>query len=101
MMNGFQRISVEQAKQLLSDKHPVIVDVRDFQSYQGDALPGAQHVNLSNFPKFRRVSDRTLPVLIYCYHGTASQDMAQLFFDFGFSEVYSMDGGFEAWCLAS
>lgn len=97
MMTEFQRISVEQAKQLLIDKQPVIVDVRDINAYQAGSLPGAQHVNLSNFPRFRKAADRVVPVLIYCYHGNASQDMAQLFVDFGFSEVYSMDGGYEAW----
>jgi thiosulfate/3-mercaptopyruvate sulfurtransferase len=37
------------------------------------------------------------PVLIYCYHGHASREYAQVFTDFGFSDVYSLDGGYEAW----
>ena len=37
------------------------------------------------------------PVLIYCYHGNASQEFAQIFSDFRFREVYSLDGGYEAW----
>ena len=100
-MPGFQRISVQQAKQLISNQRALVVDVRDINAYQAGALPAAQHVNLSNFPKFRKQNDRAKPVLIYCYHGNASQDMAQLFVDFGFAEVYSMDGGYEAWCQAS
>ena len=100
MMDGFQRISVQQAKQLMSEKLSVIVDVRDVNSYRAGSLPDAQHVNLSSFPRFRKTTDRALPILIYCYHGNASQDMAQLFVDFGFAEVYSMDGGFDAWRLA-
>jgi len=84
----------------MSEKSPLIVDVRDINSYRAGSLPDAQHVNLSSFPRFRKNTDRAIPVLIYCYHGNASQDMAQLFVDFGFAEVYSMDGGFEAWNLA-
>jgi thiosulfate sulfurtransferase len=100
-MSGFERISVAQAKQLISDRKPLIVDVRDVDAYKAAALPEARHVSMSNFPAFRRSADRSAPVLIYCYHGNASQDMAQLFVDFGFAEVYSMDGGFEAWKLAA
>jgi len=36
-------------------------------------------------------------VLLYCYHGNASQTYGQMFADFGFAEVYSLDGGFAAW----
>ncbi|HET9930917.1 MAG TPA: nitrogen fixation protein NifZ, partial [Polyangiaceae bacterium] len=35
-------------------------------------------------------------VVIYCYHGHMSQEYAAQFGAFGFSEVYSVDGGFEA-----
>lgn len=98
-MVSYKRISVEQAKQLIESKSPIILDVRDANAFQTEALPDAQHVDLSNFPRFRKATDRAAPVLIYCYHGNASQDMAQMFVDFGFTEVYSMDGGFEAWKL--
>ncbi len=37
------------------------------------------------------------PVLIYCYHGNASQVRAQTFADFRFKKVYSLDGGYESW----
>jgi len=38
-----------------------------------------------------------VPVLLVCYHGNASQTYGQMFADFGFAEVYSLDGGFAAW----
>jgi len=98
-MSDFKCISVAQAKQLIADKDPLIVDVRDPQAFADGCIPGAQHLTTSNFPSFRRKYDRAQPVLVCCYHGHASKDMAQMFVDFGFSEVYSMDGGFEAWRL--
>lgn len=99
-MSEFKRISVAEATQLIENKSPLIVDVRDENAYQAGALPNAHHVTTSNFRIFRRNNDQSRPVLIYCYHGNASQDMAQMFVDFGFSEVYSMDGGYEAWRLS-
>ncbi len=32
-----------------------------------------------------------------CYHGISSQGAAQYLVNQGFEEVYSVDGGFEAW----
>ncbi len=98
-MADFVRISVADTKQLFEEKEPLVVDVRDENAFNAGALPNAQHVTTSNFRAFRKANDMNQPVLIYCYHGNASQDMAQMFVDFGFEEVYSMDGGYEAWCL--
>ncbi|MDE0931482.1 MAG: rhodanese-like domain-containing protein, partial [Halioglobus sp.] len=44
-------------------------------------------------------ADRDQPLLIYCYHGNSSQGAADYFFNQGFEDVYSMDGGYEAWRL--
>ncbi|MBO0752428.1 MAG: hypothetical protein J2P53_09965, partial [Bradyrhizobiaceae bacterium] len=40
---------------------------------------------------------KTAPILIYCYRGNASQEYAKILCDFGFEDVLSLDGGFEAW----
>jgi len=37
--------------------------------------------------------------VVVCYHGNSSQQAAQFFAGEGFNDVYSMDGGFEAWKL--
>jgi rhodanese-related sulfurtransferase len=34
--------------------------------------------------------------LIYCYHGNASQNWAQMFADFGFTDVCDLIGGHAA-----
>ena len=36
------------------------------------------------------------PLLIYCYHGNASKTYAQMFADFHFTRVFSIDGGYPA-----
>jgi thiosulfate sulfurtransferase len=38
-----------------------------------------------------------VPVIVCCYHGVSSQQAAQFLIHQGFENVYSMDGGFEAW----
>ena len=36
-------------------------------------------------------------IVIYCYHGITSQGVAAHMADQGFEDVYSLDGGYEAW----
>jgi len=42
---------------------------------------------------------KNIPLIVYCYHGNSSKSAAHYFCENGFTQVYSMDGGFEAWRL--
>ena len=37
------------------------------------------------------------PLVVYCYHGHSSQMAARFLVDQGFTEVYNLEGGYEAW----
>jgi len=67
----------------------------------GAAIPSSSPFpNLSGcFDAFLAAADRDQPLLVYCYHGNSSQGAADYFFNQGFEDVYSMDGGYEAWRL--
>jgi rhodanese-related sulfurtransferase len=93
----FQRIDVAAAEILLSYSDPLVLDARDARSFATSRIVGAQPVSSANLGALIGATARTRPILIYCYHGNASRDYAQTFSDFGFSEVYSLDGGYEAW----
>jgi thiosulfate sulfurtransferase len=47
--------------------------------------------------EFIRSADLDKPLVVLCYHGNSSQSAAAYLVGQGFSEVYSMDGGFELW----
>ncbi len=96
-MHSFQRISIDDAKQLLDDKPCQLVDIRDEQSFSLGHIPGARHLDNSTVQDFLLSADPDQPLLIYCYHGNSSQSAAQYFVEKDFTEVYSVDGGFEAW----
>jgi rhodanese-related sulfurtransferase len=93
----FQRIDAAAAEILLSYSDPLVLDARDARAFATSRIVGAQPVSSANLGALIGATARTRPVLIYCYHGNASRDYAQTFSDFGFSEVYSLDGGYEAW----
>jgi rhodanese-related sulfurtransferase len=94
---GFERVDVAFARALIKDADPLILDTRDMGSYEQGHIEGAEFVNDSNISNFLMTTPKDKPVLIYCYHGNASQVRAQTFTDFRFKKVYSLDGGFEAW----
>jgi uncharacterized protein len=71
-----------------------IFDVRDMQSYKQEHLEGAMHLTEDRLPLWFNRLDKNAPVLIYCYHGNSSKTFAQMFSDFRFKRVYSVDGGF-------
>jgi thiosulfate/3-mercaptopyruvate sulfurtransferase len=93
----FQRIDTEQAEALLARGNLLVLDARDAGSFNKSHIDGAQHLSSAGLPAVFGATARSRPILIYCYHGNASREYAQTFSDFGFSEVYSLDGGYEAW----
>jgi thiosulfate/3-mercaptopyruvate sulfurtransferase len=93
----FQRIDIGEAAELLQRDDVLRFDVRDQASFAAGHLAGAQHLTQRNLSELIAGTTRRTPILIYCYHGHASQEYAQTFSDFGFMEVYSLDGGYEAW----
>ena len=95
-MTEFKRIPPEQA-QALREKGAVVVDIRDQPTYAAAHISGAKHLDNVNIADFIRAADLDAPVIVACYHGNSSQSAAAYFIQQGFSDVYSLDGGFELW----
>lgn len=93
----FKHISASHSSALIQQRNPLIFDVRDVASYQAAHLPNAVYLSDQTLKSTIRKGPRNRTLLIYCYHGNASQDIAKLFCDFGFLDVYSLDGGFASW----
>lgn len=94
-MQSFSHISVNGVAEF--DGTPAIVDIRDPQSYANGHMPQAIHLNNQNFATFMEQTPKDQPVVVVCYHGISSQQAAEMLSQQGFVDVYSMDGGFEAW----
>jgi rhodanese-related sulfurtransferase len=94
----FRRIDVAQAEPLLERSDLLVLDARDAGSFEKAHVDSAQRISSANLSALVSGTAKTRPILIYCYHGNASREYAQTFSDFGFGEVYSLDGGYEAWC---
>jgi thiosulfate sulfurtransferase len=96
---SWSRIAPEAASVLIAERGAAILDVRDPQSFRAGHLPGALLLDSQSVQTFMANTEKTTPVLLYCYHGNSSQSAASWFVGQGFAEVYSLDGGFEVWKL--
>jgi thiosulfate sulfurtransferase len=95
-MSEFKRIAPVQA-QTLREQGAVIVDIRDPESFARHHISGSQHLDNHSLHDFIQAADLDLPLLVVCYHGNSSQSAAAYLASQGFAEVYSLDGGIEAW----
>ncbi|GAB3110612.1 thiosulfate sulfurtransferase GlpE [Aestuariicella hydrocarbonica] len=94
---SLSRISCEQAHELMHNSCCQILDIRDPQSYQLSRPAGAKPLDNNTLPAFLNEADRQAPTLVFCYHGNSSQQAALFLQQEGFTEVHSVDGGFELW----
>ena len=94
---AFRCIPASEAISLMrSEPPPFVFDVRDMANYQKAHLDGAAHLSEDRLLAWMKRLPKEAPVVIYCYHGNASKVFAQMFIDFRYSKVFSVDGGYEA-----
>lgn len=92
-----KQIAPQLAADRLDDERCHWLDIRDPQSWQAAHVPGAVHIDNDSLQSFVDATDRDDTLIIYCYHGNSSQNAAAWFEQQGFSDVYSLEGGFEVW----
>lgn len=84
------------AELLRAEPMATLFDVRDARAYQIGHVEGAAHLSEDRMAAWMKRIPKDAPVVIYCYHGNASKTYAQMFVDFRFTRVFSVDGGYPA-----
>lgn len=93
----FQRLRPEQAHAWLAERPNVLLlDARDERHHAASHLAGCTRLDGRNHERLLMREPKSRPVLIYCYHGNASQTWASMFTDFGFTDVADLVGGWTA-----
>jgi thiosulfate sulfurtransferase len=96
-MDQYKHIDVNGAQSLMEQDNARMVDIRDPQSFAVAHAQDAFHLTNDTMVAFMDSVEFEQPVLVMCYHGISSQGAAQYLVNQGFEQVYSVDGGFEAW----
>jgi rhodanese-related sulfurtransferase len=96
---GYVDVTVEQLAGLLDQKDFTLVNVHI--PYEGE-LP-----QTDLFIPFDKIEDhlaqlpaKDAPIVLYCRSGRMSTDAAEVLVDLGYTNVYELDGGFNAWAAA-
>lgn len=97
---SFRRIDAAAARDLLRHEKPLIVDIRDAESFRRGHIEGALLATQDSFSKLLAETPKDTPVVVCCYHGFSSQPVAKFLVETGFTQVYSLDGGYDAWAAA-
>lgn len=92
-----KQVDVAEAKELLTNENTIFVDIRDEVSFALSHAEGAINLTSGNLPDFIVNTNKDVPVLITCFHGISSLSLGEYLIQEGFSEVYSLSGGYEAW----
>jgi thiosulfate sulfurtransferase len=93
----YKTISIADSEKLIKETKPMILDCRDLKDYRAGHLEEALHVHEGLKDSLVKRGDKQRSLLIYCYYGHASEHLAEFFFDFGFKDVYSLEGGYSSW----
>ncbi len=96
----FQRVTVEEAKELIERGKVRVVDVREPDEWQAGHIPQANHIPLGqivNQPTSALVGDPSQPMLFVCAVGGRSAIACEVAATMGYTVLYNLEGGTTAW----
>jgi len=94
-------IDLTETKALIKAGGVTLLDVREKIENDAGHIEGSEHISrgvlemrIENNPAFK---DRGGAIIVYCKSGGRSALAAATLQDMGFSNLYSLEGGFDAW----
>ena len=94
-----QQMTVRELKERLAQPgaRPVLLDVREGWELKICALPGALHIPMGQVPTRTEELDPQQEIVVVCHYGVRSQRVAHFLASRGFSKLYNLQGGVDAW----
>lgn len=93
---------VAEAKKLMAErKDLLLVDVRAPQEFAQGSIAGSQNIPFIDLMEGRHSLPKDKPLLLICSIGGRSFAAVQLLQEKGYTQVYNLDGGIQAWRRAS
>lgn len=97
---SFIDVNVAEFQQLISKGKVQLVDVRTPEEFKAGHIKNAKLINFfdSDFKEqSTTLLDKNKPVYLYCRSGSRSVKSAKIYKEAGFTKVYNLLGGFNAW----
>jgi len=97
--DGYIDISVEQLASMLQDKDFTFVNVHI--PYEGEIAQTDLFIPFDQIADFvDQLPGKDEPIVLYCRSGRMSTEAAEVLVNLGYTNVYEVDGGFNAWKAA-
>jgi monothiol glutaredoxin len=94
-----RQLSPRMLQTMMTDgKALLLVDVRTEEEYDTARIEGARLLDAA-FEHELLALDRSTPLVFTCHHGVRSLQAAEHFVHKGFSQVYNLQGGIDAWSV--
>ena len=97
---SFIDVNVEEFQKFISKGNVQLVDVRTPDEFKAGHIKNAKLINFYD-SDFKEQSiqklDKNKPVYLYCRSGGRSANAAKKYKEAGFTKVYNLLGGFNAW----
>lgn len=105
---GIQNVTVEEAKKMVGKEDAFILDVRTPSEFNSSRIEGATLISVTNSGGSSLSPDQLLEsrinevpkdkkILVYCRSGHRSTSASKILVNAGYSQVYNMEGGINAW----
>jgi monothiol glutaredoxin len=90
-------MSVQDLKAAIDANKPIqLLDIRTPEERAIAAIPGAVLMNEEEAARIEALP-RDAVLVLHCHHGGRSQQAAEQFISLGFSQVFNVTGGIDAW----
>ena len=95
-------LSAADATQLINRRNAVVLDVRTTDEFGKGHVPQARSIPFEELSaKAAQISkNKSTPMLLVCQTGQRARKAEQVLTDAGYAEVYTLQGGIEAWQTA-
>ena len=94
---NYTDVTVHDVSKLLELPETFVIDMRDEYSFIKGHLDGAHTASEENIKNLIKSRKHDIPLVVYCYHGNSSKELASFFTQVGFKQVYNLVGGWDAW----
>ena len=94
---AYESLLAHELPALLARPDITVLDMRDPASYARGHIEGAEPASEEKIGELMRRRRQDPPVVVYCYHGNSSRDLCGLLSGLGFSQVFNLEGGWQAW----
>lgn len=92
-------LQLQQRLQHQDQEHLVLLDVRETNEFAYSHLIGSINIPLRELPQQLDQLDMEHDIVVLCHHGMRSQQACLFLEQYGFQQLFNLQGGIDAWSL--